>query len=100
MLRTPPVAVSQVKREILRMAGIAMENVDRALYMAVELDFSGKEPFARDERQLNYINRELVNYVVVLSGKSKSAYTVILFIGPAILHPEAGGQGRHRQQAG
>ncbi|MBR0244872.1 MAG: Na/Pi cotransporter family protein [Bacteroidales bacterium] len=70
MLRTPPVAVSQVKREILRMADIAMENVDRALYMAVELDFSGKEPFARDERQLNYINRELVNYVVVLSGKS------------------------------
>ncbi len=70
MLRTPPVAVSQVKREILRMADIAMENVDRALYMAVELDFSGKEPFARDERQLNFINRELVNYVVVLSGKS------------------------------
>lgn len=70
MLRTPPVAVSQVKREILRMADIAMENVDRALYMAVELDFSGKEPFARDERQLNYINRELVNYVVVLSGRS------------------------------
>ena len=70
MLRTPPVAVSQVKREILRMADIAMENVDRALYMAVELDFSGKEPFVRDERQLNYINRELVNYVVVLSGKS------------------------------
>ncbi|MBQ9661341.1 MAG: Na/Pi cotransporter family protein [Bacteroidales bacterium] len=70
MLRTPPVAVSQVKREILRMADIAMENVDRALYMAVELDFAGKGAFERDERQLNFINRELVNYVVVLSGRS------------------------------
>lgn len=70
MLRTPPVAVSQVKREILRMADIAMENVDRALYMAVELDFAGRGAFERDERQLNFINRALVNYVVVLSGKS------------------------------
>lgn len=70
MLRTPPVAVSQVKREILRMADIAMENVDRALYMAVELDFAGRSAFERDERQLNFINRALVNYVVVLSGRS------------------------------
>ena len=70
MLRTPPVAVSQVKREILRMADIALENVDRALDMAVQLDFSGKYQFERDERQLNFINRELVSFVVNLSGKS------------------------------
>ena len=70
MLRTPPVAVSQVKREILRMAGIALENVDRALDMAVRLDFTEKSRFERDEQQLNYINRELVGFVVRLSGKS------------------------------
>ena len=70
MLRTPPVAVSQVKREILRMADIALENVNRALDMAVQLDFSGKNQFERDERQLNFINRELVRFVVNLSGKS------------------------------
>ena len=70
MLRTPPVAVSQVKREILRMAGIALENVDRALDMAVRLDFTEKSRFERDEQQLNFINRELVGFVVRLSGKS------------------------------
>ena len=70
MLRTPPVAVSQVKREILRMADIALENVDRALFMAVQLDFADKSRFERDERQLNFINRDLVNYVVRLSGRS------------------------------
>ena len=70
MLRTPPVAVSQVKREILRMADIALGNVDRALDMSVQLDFSGKNLFERDERQLNFINRELVGFVVRLSGKS------------------------------
>ena len=70
MLRTPPVAVSQVKREILRMADIALENVNRALDMAVQLDFSGKQQLEKDERQLNFINRELVSFVVNLSGKS------------------------------
>ena len=70
MLRTPPVAVSQVKREILRMADIALGNVDRALEMAVQLDFTSENLFVRDERQLDFINRELIGFVVRLSGKS------------------------------
>ncbi len=70
MLRTPPVAVSQVKQEILRMADIALKNTDRSLDMAVHLDFAENSAFERDERQLNYINRELVGFVVRLSGKS------------------------------
>lgn len=70
MLRTPPVAVSQVKQEILRMADIALKNTDRSLDMAVRLDFAENPAFERDERQLNYINRELVGFVVRLSGKS------------------------------
>ena len=70
MLRTPPVAVSQVKREILRMAGIALENVDRSLEMATQLDFSALKLFDRNERQLNFINRELIGFVVRLSSRS------------------------------
>ena len=69
MLRTPPMAVSQVKREILRMADIALVNLDRSLDMAVHLDFKEKNAFERDERQLNFINRELVGFVVRLSGR-------------------------------
>ena len=67
MLRTPPVAVSQVKREILRMADIALSNMDRSLRMAVYLDFSEKAEFEYNERQLNFINRELVVFVTRLS---------------------------------
>lgn len=70
MLRTPPVAVSQVKREILRMADIALRNMDRSLDMAVQLDFTDKKRFERDERQLDFINQELLAYVVRLSGHS------------------------------
>lgn len=69
MLRTPPVAVAQVKREIIRMADIALQNMDRSLEMAVKLDFTGKPDFERDERQLNFINKELIAYVVRLSGE-------------------------------
>ena len=70
MLRTPPVAVSQVKREILRMASIAVLNMDRSLDMAVHLDFTEKSAFEKDERQLNFINRELVGFVARLSGRN------------------------------
>lgn len=69
MLRTPPVAVGQVKQEILRMADIALQNTDRSLDMAMQLDFSGKPLFERDERQLNFINKELVEFIVRLSGE-------------------------------
>jgi phosphate:Na+ symporter len=69
LLRTPPVAVSMVKREILRMADIALQNMDRSIEMASQLDFSELSLFERDERQLNYINRELVAFVVRLNGK-------------------------------
>ena len=69
MLRTPPVAVSQVKREILRMGEIALDNVDRSLEMATKLDFTGKPIFERDERQLNFINQELIAFVVRLNAE-------------------------------
>ena len=70
MLRTPPVAVLQVKREIVRMADIALSNVDRALEMATQLDFAERALFERREQELNFINRELIAFVVRLSGKS------------------------------
>jgi phosphate:Na+ symporter len=41
-----------------------------ALDMAVQLDFSGRSLFERAERELNFINRELVGLVVRLNGRS------------------------------
>ncbi len=70
MLRTPPVAVSQVKREILRMGDIALQNLDRSLEMATQQDFSRLPLFKRAEQELNYINRELIGFVVRLIGKT------------------------------
>lgn len=68
MLRTPPVAVSQVKREILWMGSLAMENVDRSLQMAVRLDFGDKQKFEHTEQLLNYMNQSLIGFVSRLNS--------------------------------
>ncbi len=70
MLMTPPVAVQQTKREIERMAGLAMANFDRSLYIVTTLDFSGRQVFKETEKELNFINGSLVDFVVRLSEMS------------------------------
>ena len=69
MLRTPIIAVRQVKLEIEHMAAVAMRNYDLAIHMISHLDFSQKEEFDRNELLLNYLNRELVQYVVRLNSR-------------------------------
>lgn len=70
MLRTPPLAVAQTKREIIRMADLAMDNFDRAINIITTLDFKEYEEFNQTEEELNFINRSLVDFVVKLSNKT------------------------------
>ncbi|MBR3946314.1 MAG: Na/Pi cotransporter family protein [Bacteroidales bacterium] len=67
MLKTPPVAVQQTKREIENMAKIAIGNFNRSLDIVTKLDFSEKDKFAKDENQLNFLNSAIIDYVVKLS---------------------------------
>ena len=69
MLRTPPLAVVQTKRELIEMSKIAMENYDRAMHAITTLDLSEREVFDKTESRLNFINKELVNFVVKLTGE-------------------------------
>ena len=69
MMRTPIIAVRQVKLEIEHMAAVAMHNYDIAVYMISSLDFRQKEEFDRNEAQLNYLNNYLIQYVVRLNSK-------------------------------
>lgn len=67
MLKTPPLAVQQVKNEILNMAEIAMKNWRESLHIVCTQDLEKLEKFRRREAELNYLNREIVKYVVKLS---------------------------------
>lgn len=70
MLRTPAIAVGQVRREILRMSELAIGNVDRSLHIISTLDFTEKPTFVSTEKELDFMNDKLVDYVVRLSDKT------------------------------
>lgn len=70
MLKTPPVAVQQTKKEIVRMSELAMENFNRALRIVTSLTFAEKDKFEKTEDEINFVNRALVDFVVKLSEQS------------------------------
>lgn len=72
MLKTPPIAVAQLKKEIINMADIAMRNYTYSLDAICTLDFSKQDQFNKNEEELDYINKELVKFVVELSGLTLS----------------------------
>lgn len=70
MLRTPPLAVSQTKKEIVWMSELALQNFDRSIEIITKMDFKERDTFDKVEEELNYINRALVDFVVRLSEKT------------------------------
>ncbi|MBO7491788.1 MAG: Na/Pi cotransporter family protein [Bacteroidales bacterium] len=69
MLRTPVVAVRQVKAEIENMADMAMQNFQRAIHIVTTLKYDDIDKFRSTEKELNYLNGEVTSYVARLSGK-------------------------------
>ena len=72
MLTTPPVAVQQAKNEIVNMAEIAMQNFSLSCRIICTLDFSEIEQFRANEDELNFLNREIVHFLVKLAGMQLS----------------------------
>ena len=63
-LKTPPIAVEMVKKEIERMAGLAIENFNRSVDIVCTLDFVGEEKFRTVEKELNFLNREITKFII------------------------------------
>ncbi|MBR1878562.1 MAG: Na/Pi cotransporter family protein [Paludibacteraceae bacterium] len=74
MLRTPVVAIRQLKAEVENMAQMAIENYQRSIHDVTTLDNSERELFDRTEEQLNYLNRELVHYALLLSNNQLNRF--------------------------
>ncbi len=66
MLKTPPIAVQQTKREILNMADVARANFAIACNTVSTLDYSEIETFRQNEQQLNFVNNELAKFIAKL----------------------------------
>lgn len=68
LLRTPPVAVAQLKNEIENMAEIAKSNFDKCMdAVMVGKVFDVIDEIAKNEKCLNFLNREITKYLVKLS---------------------------------
>ena len=68
MLRTPIIAVNQVKLEIENMAAVAIHNFNLAMDIISKVDFDKMDEFNENEKQLNFINRNLIPYIVQLNN--------------------------------
>ncbi len=68
MLNTPVIALAQLKKEIENMAKIAFDNFAASLEMFKEMSTEGVDKFRKNEDELNYLNRELIDILSRLSG--------------------------------
>ena len=67
MLSTPAVAVQQVKREIVNMAMIAINNFNIAINIIKTQNYEKLEEFRNNEKELNFLNHNLVDIIVKLT---------------------------------
>ena len=69
MLTTPAVAVQQTKNEIVNMASIALTNFNKCLDVITSLNFDNLKIFQYNEKELDFLNGAITDYVVKLSPK-------------------------------
>ena len=71
-LKTPPIAVNMVKKEIERMFGIAVSNFNRSIEIVCQLDFAKADAFKENENTLNYLNKAITKFVVKIPAEQIS----------------------------
>ncbi len=74
MLSTPVVAVRQLKAEIENMAEMAVDNFRRSIRIITTLDYAEIDEFRKTEDELNFMNKELLRYSVLLSANNLSTF--------------------------
>lgn len=72
LLETPPIAVNNTKKEIVRMAGLAKTNIDYAMAMLLEGNGTNMGAIRTNEEIINYLNRGITAYLTSLSGRDLS----------------------------
>ncbi len=67
LLRTPAIAVGQVRKELTHMGNLAFGNYKRSLDMLLNGDFSQKSEFEKTEKEINDYNSYISSFLVKLS---------------------------------
>ena len=69
LLETPPIAAANTKKEIIKMAEIAKENIELAMDMLLSADLSEEELLKDNEDALNFLNKNITAYLTKLMSK-------------------------------
>ena len=72
LLSTPPVAVGNIRKEIVRMGEYARQNVNDAMQMLLDINVDNSSSIAEREETLNSLNKNITNYLTKLMGKDLS----------------------------
>lgn len=69
-LQTPPIAVAQLKSEIVRMAELAKRNLDLATEAVLTENLSATPDMIKREAEINFLNKAIAGYMIRL-GQSE-----------------------------
>ena len=72
LLKTPAIAVGQVRKELVSMGNLAFTNYKRALEMLLSGNMDEKEKFDETERQINSLNKSITQFLIKLSAQEIS----------------------------
>ncbi len=72
MLKTPAIAVMEVKNEMINMSKIAIENFDYACDVICTMDNYDYRTFRAKEKELNYLKKNIPRFIVKLSNTELS----------------------------
>ncbi|MDL2292429.1 Na/Pi cotransporter family protein [Acholeplasma sp. OttesenSCG-928-E16] len=72
IINTPAVAVNQIKKEIIRMANMARENLDLIMSSILKNTEVKRDDLIYTENYLNYLNKAIATHLITLSGITKS----------------------------
>jgi len=72
LLETPSIACGQVVKEIVRMGRIAADNLETSMTAFINNDSLLNETVLEKEKLINYLQREIIDYMVSLSNTNLS----------------------------
>lgn len=68
VLKTPPIAVSQMKKELVNMLAIAKKNMDDATNSLIDVNLDKNSKILKNEEEINYLNKAITGYLVKIAG--------------------------------
>jgi phosphate:Na+ symporter len=81
ILETPPIAVGQLMKEVIRMAGLAKENVRHAMEAFFNYDEEEVDEVYRKEEIINFLNQEITHFLVMFNGLGLPQRDLMLISG-------------------